>query len=77
MPSPVYTKVLDAVCAYVPKEKASGILDRQLPKCNATPDNLTRSGLEQMMTWLLGAASLYIPEASAREALKTKLQAIG
>lgn len=76
MPSPIYNKVVDAVCAYVPKEKAVGIIDRQLPKCNATADNLTRGGLEQMMTWLIGAAGLYIPDAGTRDALKSRLQAI-
>ncbi len=76
MPSPIYAKVLEAVSTYVPQEKAAGIVDRQLPKCNSTADNLNRAGLDQVMTWLLGAANLYISDAAAREALKSRLQAI-
>lgn len=76
MPSPTYSKVVETLGAFVPKEKAAGIVDRQLPKCNATADNLTRAGLQDMMTWLLGAANLYLPDATQKNALKAKLEAL-
>lgn len=76
MPSPTYNKVLEIVSSYVPKEKAAGIVDRQLPKCNSTADNLTKKGVQEMMTWLLGAANLYVQDAGSRGSLKAKLEAL-
>ena len=74
MPSPT-CKVLEIISSYIPREKAVGILDRQLPKCNATADNLTSKEVAGMLDLVL-ALSLYIPDKSNRIDLKTKLQAL-
>lgn len=76
MPSSLYSELLAAICAYIPREKAEGILNRQLPKVGKTADTLNKEGLKEMQTWIVGAASLYIPDASQREEFKAKLSAI-
>jgi len=76
MPSPTYHKALDVLSAYLPKEKATGILDRQLPKCSTTADKLTSAELTQMRTWILGAAGLYIADLGLRNQMQSQLESL-
>ena len=76
MPTPVYNSLLATVSAYVEKEKALGILDRQLKAKNLSPDTLASKDLGALMTALATAASLYVPDPGRKEELKSKLKAM-
>ena len=76
MPSSTYSRTLEAVGKFLPNEKAAGIIERQLPKCNATAENLDRKAMTEMLPWLMRAANLYIPDESNRKGLEDLLRAL-
>ena len=76
MPSAAYADLLRTVSAFVPAEKALGIVGRQVPKCNQTAETLNKAGLKAIRVYVMGAAGLYIPEAGRRQDLEDKLAAL-
>ena len=76
MPSAAYADLLRTVSDFVPAEKAMGLVDRQVPKCNQTAETLNKAGLKAIRGYVMGAAGLYIPEPARKKALEDKLAAL-
>ena len=76
MPSAAYADLLRTLSAFIPAEKALGIVGRQLPKCNQTAETLDKAGLKTIRVYVMGAAGLYIPEPARKKELEDKLAAL-
>ena len=76
MPSPVYNQILNLIGNYVEKEKAAGVVNRQLSSKGLTPDALATKDLAAVMTAVSTAVGLYVPDPGRRDELKTKLKAM-
>lgn len=76
MASPTYNQLLSTIAGYIDKEKASGILERQLKAKNLAPETLATKDLAALVVGLSTAASLYVPDAGRKEELKTKLKSM-
>jgi hypothetical protein len=76
MASPTYNQLLTIISGYIDKEKASGILERQVKAKNLLPDTLASKDLAALVIGLSTATSLYVPDAGRKEELKTKLKSL-
>ena len=76
MPSPTYNQLLTTIEAYIEKEKAIGIIERQLTAKSLKADTLATKDLATIMIGLSTASSLYVPDAARKEALKAKLKSM-
>lgn len=76
MPNIMYEKLLTTAGGYFDKEKAKSVIDRQLPRCNATPDNFTAENLKAIMNFLTGSLSLYVPDQGKRDEMIGKLNSL-
>lgn len=76
MPNVIYDKLLNTAAGYFDKEKAKSVIDRQLPRCKATPDTFTAAHLKEITTFLAGSLSLYVPDVAKREELVGKIKAL-
>ncbi len=76
MASPTYNQLLTTIAVYIDKEKATGILDRQIQAKNLKQDTLTTKDIAALVVALSTATSLYVPDAGRKEELKNKLKAM-
>jgi hypothetical protein len=76
MASPTYNQLLSTIAGYIDKEKASGILERQLKAKNLMADTLATKDLAALVVGLGTAAALYVPDAGRKEELKNKLKSM-
>ncbi len=76
MASPVYNDILNLISKYMEKDKAVGVVDRQLTSKNLKSDTLATKDLAMVMTAIATATGLYVPDAVRRDELKAKLRAM-
>ena len=76
MASPTYDQLLTTIAKFIEKDKATGILDRQLKAKNLMADTLASKDLSTLLVALSTATSLYVPDATRKEELKSKLKAM-
>ena len=76
MPSAAYADLLRTVSAFIPAEKALGIVGRQVPKCNQTAETLNKAGLKAIRVYVMGAAGLYIPDSAKKQDMENRLAAL-
>jgi hypothetical protein len=74
--SSTYNQLLSTISGYIDKEKASGILERQLKAKNLAAETVASKDLAALVIGLTTAASLYVPDAGRKEDLKAKLKAM-
>lgn len=67
MPSPLYSKLLSTLAGYMGAEKARAALDRQLVRCQATPDTFAANHLREAFNYVIGSTTLYLPPAKQQE----------
>ncbi len=76
MASLTYNQLLTAIAGFIDKDKATGILDRQLKAKNLVAETLASTDLSALIVGLSTAASLYVPDAGRKDELKGKLKAM-
>lgn len=76
MASPTYNQLLTTIAGFIDKDKATGILDRQLKAKNLLPDTLASKDLAAIMVGLATASSLYVADPGRKDELKTRLKAM-
>lgn len=74
--SPVYNNILGLISKYVDREKAEGVIQRQLTSKNLKAETLATKDLATVMTAISTASGLYVPDAGRREELRAKLKAM-
>ena len=68
MANQLYHQLEEIVSHYIGAEKAERALTRQLERCGATPDSVTKDHLHDVHNFLLGATKLYLHPDKAKQA---------
>ena len=68
-----YDRVVKELSAFL-GEKADGVLGRQMKHCSKTPDSFEKSDLVTIMSRLVQASTLYMPDESQGPILAVKLE---
>ena len=69
-----YDNLVKFVNSYVGEAKGPGIVERQVKHCApSTADSFTAADLQKIVTFLIAAAALYIPDAAKKEEFKAKV----
>lgn len=77
MPSALYNKMLATIGHSIGVEKAEGVVLRQLKRCEgATPATFSKADLDRILTYLILATALYIPDKSKQADLAAMLKGL-
>jgi hypothetical protein len=75
--NPLYNKLVTTVSSNIGPEKAGNTIDRQLTRCQATPDTVTPDNLRSILNYVIGATTLHLAQDKTKQAeLTEKLRAI-
>lgn|GEM_PF-3134311 len=77
MANQLYQELETLVTDYIGHEHADHALHRQLERCNATPDTLTKANVKEILNFLLGSTTLYLhPDKTKQAELTAKIKAL-
>ena len=74
--SPVYNDILKLISNYMEKDKAVGVVERQLTSKNLKAETLATKDLAAVINSIATATGLYVPDPARRDELKGKLKAM-
>lgn len=76
MSSPTYDRLMSALEPFIGRAKAEVAVQRQLARCNATPESLTAAQVKQVLNFIVGATKIHLAGDKARqEQLEKQLKA--
>ena len=76
MPSIFYTKLVDTLGVYTGKEKAVGVIERQIKHAANGPDTFGPSDLKSILNFVTAAAKLYVADAAKRDEMLKRLESL-
>ncbi len=77
MANALYTKLVTTVSGYIGPEKATNAINRQLNRCQATPDTVTAEHLRNLMNYVTAATTLFLhPDKAKQEELTVKIKSL-
>ena len=75
MPNLIYYRLITLLEPFLGRDKAEATIARQLARCKATPESLTRENVKSIQNYLTGATKIQLAGDKAKqEAFEINLQ---
>lgn len=70
-----YDQLSSLLTTYLDEDKVQKVLERQLERCDTTPESFSQAQLKDVVPYVIGAAVIYVTDDVQREALRAKIKA--